>query len=300
MSLVETNKARVLEPEASAVTQRGLWTRIAAASVTTIVTLTIVGLAIGERAQARYFPELALDETRAPFILGGALLIGSLIALLYPHLHVSVGEDWALSAAKVAVPLGLLMFVAMHMYQAGYMLFPTTGWVLEGVYDSVAPMAAVMTLAALTRRSNRGVAQTQPVASLGPPLWQRFLVGAVVAAFGMMGIAGAIGDFMQARYTAEFEPASEPFEWLIAGWVLMGLCIAIIYPRLRLPTGAGWLRRSLPVAALIGLLTVLSTHVLQAGYIDISAFGWVVQGLHDSVTPMLVVLAIGWLANRKA
>ncbi|MEM7345479.1 MAG: hypothetical protein AAF485_14655 [Chloroflexota bacterium] len=268
------------------------------------ITLTIVALLFGEGyVQPTFFPELALTDTRMPLILAGSLLMGVLIAIIYPAFHIDVAHYWFRNSLSVAVPFGLLVFFATHIVQAGYMLFPTTGWLLEGLYDSLAPMVAIVALSWLDHRHSRQLdlvaSPTGETTVTYPSLLTRFLMGALVTAFSMMAVAGLIGDFLQAIYTAEFEPEAEPFELLITGWALMGFILAYLYPRFGIPTGEGWLPHALKIAVPIGLTVFLATHTIQAGYIRISGLGWVLQGLHDSLVPICTIVALAWLTNRQ-
>jgi hypothetical protein len=85
----------------------------------------------------------------------GALLSGTLIAIVYPYLRIEVGNGWFGSALRMAVLLGLTIYFATHMVQAGYINVSVVGWLLEGLFDSTAPMVSILTLAWLTNRKNK-------------------------------------------------------------------------------------------------------------------------------------------------
>lgn len=125
----------------------------ALASVLSIaITLILMAVVFGNRVQPAFFPELEPQTESFGWLLGGMLLMGLLIAYLYPFFRIEVAKGWFVNALKVAVPFGLTIFFATHMVQAGYIQISATGWLLEGLYDSAAPMVAVVVLAWLSHR----------------------------------------------------------------------------------------------------------------------------------------------------
>ncbi len=118
------------------------------------ITLAIAAMALGDPfVQPTYFPELAAESPNMVLLVGGALLMGVLLAILYPYLRIEVDNNWFPNALRVAVPLGLIIF-STHMIQAGYINVSATGWLLEGLYDSPGPMVAIIIIAWLTKRRN--------------------------------------------------------------------------------------------------------------------------------------------------
>jgi len=129
--------------------------RAAASVLSTAIILILMAVLFGNRVQPAYFPELEPQTESFGWLLGGMVLMGLFIAYLYPFLRIEVGEGWFTHALKVAVPFGLTIFFATHMVQAGYIQISATGWLLEGLYDSAAPMVAVVVLAWLSHRKHK-------------------------------------------------------------------------------------------------------------------------------------------------
>ncbi len=130
--------------------------RIVVSFLTNFIIMAIAAMTIGDTfVQPTYFPELASENPNMALLGGGALLMGMLIAILYPSFCIKADEKWFINAVKVAVPMGFLIFFATHMVQAGYIDVSPTGWLLEGLYDSIGPMVAIVVLAWLTKRKNQ-------------------------------------------------------------------------------------------------------------------------------------------------
>lgn len=131
--------------------------RAVASVLSTTMSLILMAVVFGNRVQPAFFPELEPQTESFGWLLSGMVLMGLLVAYLYPFLRIEVGEGWFTNALKVAVPFGLTVFFATHMVQAGYINISATGWLLEGLYDSVAPMVAVMVLTWLSHRKAKAV-----------------------------------------------------------------------------------------------------------------------------------------------
>jgi len=129
--------------------------RIIVSFLANMVLLGVVAAVFGDPVQAKYFPELAAENPNMALLSSGALLSGILIAVVYPYLRIKVGKGWFGSALSVAVLLGLTIYFATHIVQAGYINVSVTGWLLEGLFDSTAPMASILALAWLTNRQNK-------------------------------------------------------------------------------------------------------------------------------------------------
>lgn len=133
-----------------------LWARILVGFLGNFILLAVTAAVIGDPiVQPTFFPELASDNPNIFLILGGALLNSVLISILYPNLGIQVGEGWLMNSLRVAIPVGLLCYFATHLVQAGYMNVSAVGWLIEGLYDSTAPMAAVVAMTWLTNRQNQ-------------------------------------------------------------------------------------------------------------------------------------------------
>lgn len=133
-----------------------LWARILVGFIGNFALLAITAAVFGDPlVQPRFFPELASDNPNIVLILGGALLNSILLALIYPSFNIDVSHGWFGNTARIAIPLGLAVYFATHMVQAGYINVSATGWLLEGLYDSTAPMAAIFAMAFLTYRRSR-------------------------------------------------------------------------------------------------------------------------------------------------
>lgn len=109
--------------------------------------LGAVAAIFGDLVQGQYFPELASAEPNFLLLTLGSLAGSLILALLFPRLGVSSESDWFSSSVKLALPIGLLVYFATHLVQTGYIQVSTTGWLLEGLYDSLAPMASIVAMA---------------------------------------------------------------------------------------------------------------------------------------------------------
>lgn len=139
----------------STIKMPALWARILVSFIANFILLAVTAAVIGEPVQAAFFPEIASDNPNILFILGGALLMSTLLAILYPYFNIDVTQGWFSASWPVAVMLGLAIYFATHMVQAGYTVIPPLGWLLEGLYDSLAPMASLLAMAFLAGRVNR-------------------------------------------------------------------------------------------------------------------------------------------------
>ncbi|MFZ4816718.1 MAG: hypothetical protein ACOYL5_19435 [Phototrophicaceae bacterium] len=134
-----------------------------------------------------------------------------------------------------------------------------------------------------------------------PALWLRFIVSFFALAITLIVFAMTLGSIVQLTYFPEFLPGegAESFGILFGGVAVMALGIALLYPRFAIQTGTGWFMDALRVGLLIGLTVFLSTHMIQAGYIKISPVGWLLEGLYDSTAPLVAVLVLAWMTQRK-
>ena len=129
-------------------------TRAVASILSLAIVLILMATIFGNTVQAVYRPMIASGG--APLLLfGGMLLMALAIAHLYPKFKIDVSQNWFLSAVQFAVPMSLSIFFFTHMIQVGYTTLSLAGWLLEGLYDSTGPMAAIITLAWLTHRENK-------------------------------------------------------------------------------------------------------------------------------------------------
>lgn len=129
--------------------------RVLASFIPNMVLLGAAAAIFGTPVQSRYFPELAADNPNVILLLGGSLLMSLLLALLYPYLRIEVGKGWLDNALPIAILLGITIYFATHIVQAGYTTVSPTGWLLEGLYDSLAPFGSILGMAWLTNRQNR-------------------------------------------------------------------------------------------------------------------------------------------------
>ncbi len=81
---------------------------------------------------------------------------------------------------------------------------------------------------------------------------------------------------------------------LSSGALLSGILIAVVYPYLRIEVGDGWFGRALRVAVLLGLTIYFATHMVQAGYINVSATGWLLEGLFYLTVPRRWPRSLRW------
>ncbi|MEM7127604.1 MAG: hypothetical protein AAF702_14825 [Chloroflexota bacterium] len=132
-----------------------------------------------------------------------------------------------------------------------------------------------------------------------PSLPVRIVVSILALALPLIIAAVALGGIVQPTYFPELTPETEAIGLLFGGMAVMGILIALFYPYLRIETGPDWFMNALPVAVLAGLIIFFATHMIQAGYIQISATGWLLEGLYDSVAPMVSIMALAWLTNRQ-
>ena len=114
-------------------------------------TIGAMSFVFGEAVQSTFFPEFAAASPNFALLTGGVALTSFLIAILYPRLGISKDSDWLASALKVGLVVGLLSFFATHLTQAGYLNVSTTGWLLEGLYDSLAPFFSIVAIAFASR-----------------------------------------------------------------------------------------------------------------------------------------------------
>ena len=129
--------------------------RILVSFIANFVLIVLVSMLFGENVQATFLGEIPAAEPNMALLGGGTLLMSILLALLYPSLKIQVGSGWFMNALPVAVLMGLSIYFCTHMVQAGYTTINSTGWLLEGLYDSLAPMASILAMAALTNRQNK-------------------------------------------------------------------------------------------------------------------------------------------------
>lgn len=117
------------------------------AFVANFLVLGAVAAIFGDLVQGQYFPELASAEPNFLLLTLGSFVGSLILAMLFPKFRVSSESDWLSSSAKLAAPMGLLIYFSTHLVQTGYIQVSTTGWLLEGLYDSLAPMASVVAMA---------------------------------------------------------------------------------------------------------------------------------------------------------
>ncbi|MEM7028691.1 MAG: hypothetical protein AAF629_03780 [Chloroflexota bacterium] len=129
--------------------------RIIVGFLANFITIAVMAAIFGEFVQSTYFPDLAAENPNMVFLFGGVFLMSLLIVLLYPYFLIEVGSGWFVNALQFAVLFGLTVYFATHMVQAGYIVVSPVGWLLEGLYDSLAPSVSIIVLAWLTRRQNK-------------------------------------------------------------------------------------------------------------------------------------------------
>lgn len=122
-------------------------------------------------------------------------------------------------------------------------------------------------------------------------------VGGFVTMFITNGIlaAAVIGPLFEARYR-QFVAAPVNYALLAAGYLIIALALALLYPRLA-PT-ASWFIRSLSVGALVGLAIFLGAHTVIAGYTVLDPLGFILSGLLDSLGPTVGMVTIGFVYAR--
>lgn len=130
-----------------------------------------------------------------------------------------------------------------------------------------------------------------------------FLVRAIAAILGVI-IGNVImsilfGDsIVQPTYFPELASQNPNPGLLMGGMALMGILIAALFPSFRIETGAGWFGSTIKFALLFGLTVSFATNIFQAGFINVSAMGWMLEGLYDSTGPALAVIVLAWLTHR--
>lgn len=134
-----------------------------------------------------------------------------------------------------------------------------------------------------------------------PSLPVRFGVAFFAITVPLVIIAMTLGNFVQNQFLADFlpPPEDEGFAILFGGVAVMAACLAFIYPSLGIKTGDGWFMSALGVAVPLGVMIFLATHMVQAGYTTLPALGWALEGTYDSVAPMVGVIALAWMTNRR-
>ena len=107
--------------------------------------------------------------------------------------------------------------------------------------------------------------------------------------------AAIIGPLFEDQYR---DIVADPvhFPLLIAGYFIIAVAMAALYPRLQ-PTPR-WLPQSLAVGVLLGLAIFLGTHTVISGYTTINATGFVLSGLFDSLGPVVGMITIGYIHHR--
>jgi hypothetical protein len=122
-------------------------------------------------------------------------------------------------------------------------------------------------------------------------------MGGFVSMFITNGIlaAAVIGPLFEARY---HEFVAEPVNYglLAAGYLIIALALALLYPRLA-PT-AGWFPRSLVAGVLVGLAIFLGAHTVIAGYTVLDPLGFILSGLLDSLGPAVGMVTVGFVYAR--
>ena len=122
------------------------------------------------------------------------------------------------------------------------------------------------------------------------------LAGFVVM-FAVNGLLAAlvIGPLVEDRY--EEVIADEPsFGLLIAGYVIIAIAMALLYPRLQ--PGVNWLSTSLIAGAFVGGAAFLGVHTVITGYTNIDALGFISSGAFDSLGVIAGMLAVGYVYER--
>jgi len=122
------------------------------------------------------------------------------------------------------------------------------------------------------------------------------LAGFVVM-FAVNGLLAAliIGPLVENRY--EEVIADEPsFGLLIAGYLIIAIAMALLYPRLQ--PGVNSLSTSLISGTLIGGAAFLGVHTVIAGYTSIDALGFIISGAFDSLGVIAGMLAVGYVYER--
>jgi Na+/H+ antiporter NhaC len=126
-------------------------------------------------------------------------------------------------------------------------------------------------------------------------------ITAIIAGFVGMFVTNAImavaviGPLVEERYE-EVVASSPRLATLAAGYLLIAVVMALLYPRLQV--GASWLSRSVIAGALVGLAAFPGTHTVISGYTTIDATGFVISGLLDSAGPIVGMIAIGYIYQR--
>lgn len=111
---------------------------------------------------------------------------------------------------------------------------------------------------------------------------------------GLMAVA-VIGPLFEERYE-EIVASNPQVPALIAGYLLIAVVMALLYPRLQV--GSGWLSRSLIAGALVGAPAFLGTHTVISGYTTIDPLGFVLSGAIASAGPIVGMIAIGYIYER--
>ena len=107
--------------------------------------------------------------------------------------------------------------------------------------------------------------------------------------------AAVIGPLFESRYR-DIVADTISYPLLIAGYLIIALAIATLYPRIK-PTQR-WLSQSLTLGVTIGLAVFLGTHTVISGYTTIDASGFILSGLFDSLGPVIGTVTIGFIHHR--
>ncbi len=86
---------------------------------------------------------------------------------------------------------------------------------------------------------------------------------------------------------------------LIAGYLLMNIVMAFVYPRVMLG-GASWLRKSVILGSLFGVATFVSVHLVLVGYTTIDPMAFILSGILDAIGPLVGMIGIGFVYRKSA
>jgi hypothetical protein len=109
----------------------------------------MAALVIGPLFEERYGAMIARPQ-RFPLLVGGYLLIALALALLYPQLKGA--PHWLARSATAGMLLGLAIFLGAHTVIAGYTTLDAAGWILSGLFDSIGPLVAMVTIGYVYQR----------------------------------------------------------------------------------------------------------------------------------------------------
>lgn len=123
---------------------------------------------------------------------------------------------------------------------------------------------------------------------------------AFVVMFVVNGAMAAlvIGPLLEDRYEDIVASSPNPL-LLMAGYGLIAISLVAMHHMMRIGTDPA---RTTIAGLVAGLAIFLGTHVVQAGYTNIDAVGWVASGLLDSVGPfaaMWALTAVSMVRRRR-